>query len=332
VYDGTFLDYGLLVAKRPALFCEAKPTRKSLDDPKWVSQTINYANNEGVVWCVLTDGLRWRVFKANEAAPMEKKLAFEVLVGDLFDNHAQVRAERLFACLTPNAVADGELSRLGTQVFVDGRVQETLIELLENPPSRLVELLRTQMGADHGLKPADVRGALARVVRPAVDALEATPAPVSARPADTAPTSSGSLTSNAGTASSHLHGQPARDISYSDRLVKWPSVKPLHDALLTELAGNAGVDERRLYLAVNVDGVYSGGVEVQKSGLMVRVPLDLAAASAVAPSLAGRLVDVTGKGRWAPGRTEVRITEEAEISHAAALLTAPKSSQYAGSS
>jgi hypothetical protein len=173
VYDGTFLDYALLVSKRPALFCEAKPTRMALDDPKWVSQTINYANNEGVVWCVLTDGIRWRVFKANEAAPMEKKLAFEVSLNDLFDPQSAARAEALFHCLTPGAVAEGELARLGTQVFVDSRVQDVLSELLEEPPAKLVDLVRGQLGDGHGLKPADVRGALARVVGPAVDALKA---------------------------------------------------------------------------------------------------------------------------------------------------------------
>lgn len=173
VYDGTFLDYALLVSKRPALFCEAKPTRMALDDPKWVSQAINYANNEGVVWCVLTDGLRWRVFKANEAAPMEKKLAFEVTLAELFAPETSARAEELFHCLTPAAVAEGELSRLGTQVFVDSRVQDVLAELLEEPPAKLVDLVRSQMGEGHGLKPADVRGALARVAGPAADALRA---------------------------------------------------------------------------------------------------------------------------------------------------------------
>jgi hypothetical protein len=184
VFDGTFLDYALLVEKRPALFCEAKPTKKSLDDPKWMAQTINYANNEGVVWCVLTDGLRWRVFRANWPAPMDKKLAFEVTLEELFDEEKGDRARQLFACLTPSAVSEGELSRLGTQIFVDGRVQEVLIDLLESPPPKLVELIRSQFGADHGLKPADVRGALARVAAPAVAALSEAPASLPPRTGD----------------------------------------------------------------------------------------------------------------------------------------------------
>jgi hypothetical protein len=39
-------------------------------DPKWTAQTVNYANNEGVVWCALTDGVVYRVFKVNEPVDM----------------------------------------------------------------------------------------------------------------------------------------------------------------------------------------------------------------------------------------------------------------------
>src|ERR1700742_1669725 len=61
IYDGTVLDYALLVDGKPRVFVEAKALGKPLGDPKFVSQTVNYANTEGVTWCVLTDGLRYRV-------------------------------------------------------------------------------------------------------------------------------------------------------------------------------------------------------------------------------------------------------------------------------
>lgn len=317
VYDGTFLDYALLVAQRPALFCEAKPTRKSLEDPKWVAQTINYANNEGVVWCVLTDGLRWRVFKANEAAPMEKKLAFEVHVADLFDEERRGRTQQLFACLTPSAVADGELTRLGTQVFVDSKVQTTLLDVLENPPTKLVELLRSQMGSDHGLKPADVRGALARVVRPVLDALGTTQVSLPERAPSTAPASS--------EPAGETEAVPARvELGYVERLAKWPEQQALHDRLISLLSSKAEVEQKHLHLRVTSGDCYLGGVEVQKKGLMFRSPLGLEEAKSAAPLLADAMVDVTGKGRWAPGRTEVRVTSAEQLPAAVDLLLAAR--------
>lgn len=78
VYDGTLLDYALRLDGTPRLFIEAKAANKSLDDKAFIAQTVNYANNEGVVWCVLTNGLLYRVYKTNEPVGMEQKLLFEV--------------------------------------------------------------------------------------------------------------------------------------------------------------------------------------------------------------------------------------------------------------
>jgi hypothetical protein len=171
VYSGIFLDYALLVNSKAVLFCEAKPSGKRLEDPKWVSQTVNYANNEGVIWCVLTDGIRWRVFKANEALPMERKLAFEVYLTDLRTDVKRDHTLRLFQCLTPGAVADGELTRLGNQVFIDGRVREALIGSLEQPDKKLVDLLRGRIGDSAPLSPADIKAALTRVAAHAITVL-----------------------------------------------------------------------------------------------------------------------------------------------------------------
>ena len=91
VFDGTFLDYALKIDGTSKLFVEAKGIGKSLADKQFIAQTVNYANNEGVVWCVLTNGLVYRVYKSNEPVSMDRKLLFEV---DL-----------------PAAVKDGELDQ-----------------------------------------------------------------------------------------------------------------------------------------------------------------------------------------------------------------------------
>src|SRR6266702_1703971 len=57
VFDGTKLDYALKIGGKASLFVEVKGLSQSLDDPKFIAQTVNYANNEGVLWCVLTNGV-----------------------------------------------------------------------------------------------------------------------------------------------------------------------------------------------------------------------------------------------------------------------------------
>jgi predicted type IV restriction endonuclease len=49
------VDYALLVST-PKLFVEAKALGHNLEDHKWAAQTVNYGNNAGVKWVVLTDG------------------------------------------------------------------------------------------------------------------------------------------------------------------------------------------------------------------------------------------------------------------------------------
>jgi hypothetical protein len=49
VFDGTRLDYALMLDAKPALFVEVKGVGHSLDNPQFIAQTVNYANNEGVL-------------------------------------------------------------------------------------------------------------------------------------------------------------------------------------------------------------------------------------------------------------------------------------------
>jgi hypothetical protein len=66
VFEDTYLDYALKLDAAPRLYVEAKGLNENLDDKKFIAQTVNYANYDRVVWCVLTNGARVRVHKTNE--------------------------------------------------------------------------------------------------------------------------------------------------------------------------------------------------------------------------------------------------------------------------
>lgn len=311
VYDGTYLDYALIVEAKAVLFCEAKPTGKRLEDPKWVSQTINYANNEGVVWCVLTDGLRWRVFKANEAVTMAKKLAFEVTLEELTDPERRDNALRLFAHLTPAAVAEGDLSALGTQIFVDGRVREALSQLVDEPTKKFLDAIRAAIGPDISLSPAEVRAALARASDDVTAALSnsapsvpASPAVRSFDTADTAQPEPGSAAQRP--AAERGRG---REATYEERLAKWP-VADLIDATLRHDLDTAGfeVRERKLYRTIHRGGVLLGGVEAQRNCVKLRLKAGIPTLEALVPEAAGRLTDISKVGHWAPGVSSFDLT------------------------
>ena len=112
VYDNTSLDYALKVDGEAVLFLEAKGINKNLDDKGFIAQTLNYANNDGVVWCVLTNGLTYRVYKTNESVSMEKKLLFEVDLADVAGESA-ADAARSLALLSRESLIRGDLDRWG---------------------------------------------------------------------------------------------------------------------------------------------------------------------------------------------------------------------------
>jgi predicted transport protein len=160
VYDGTFLDYGLKAAGAHRLYVEAKAIGESLGDKKFVAQAVNYANNDGVVWCVLTNGLVWRVFKTNETAAMDKKLLFEIDISD--ESQPATDAAKLFRLISHESVVDGALDRYGERVFTDSRVRSALAKLAVDPPPELIDALGVHLG--HPPVPVDaLQRSLARI-------------------------------------------------------------------------------------------------------------------------------------------------------------------------
>ena len=76
---GTFLDYALKLDGKPRVYVEAKGLNENLDDKKFIAQTLNYANNDGVDVVRADQRLpAFRVYKTNEPVAMDRKLLFEV--------------------------------------------------------------------------------------------------------------------------------------------------------------------------------------------------------------------------------------------------------------
>jgi predicted type IV restriction endonuclease len=57
------VDYTLFLHATPALFVKAKELGVSLNDRESLLQTLNYANEAGVDWCVLAKREEWRFYK-----------------------------------------------------------------------------------------------------------------------------------------------------------------------------------------------------------------------------------------------------------------------------
>jgi predicted transport protein len=161
VYDGTFLDYALKLLGSPRIYVEAKGLGESLDDKKFMAQAINYANNDGVLWCVLTNGVRWSVYKTNEPVAMDRKLLLEVDLAEEKDSASE--KAKLLALIGREAVEAGALDNFGERVFTDARVRAALESLSLNAPEMLIKAIGSHLEGPN-VQPDAIRRSLARIL------------------------------------------------------------------------------------------------------------------------------------------------------------------------
>jgi hypothetical protein len=158
--DGKSVDYALKIDGKPVLLVEAKPLNDPLRDVKSVTQVVGYAANANVKWCVLTNGVTYKVYDSYEKAEGPAKLVFEVSIDPEEDRDAPVRqtVERL-SLLSPDSMAKGVLDQIAREAFTMVKIRKALDRIFADPPSTFVRLVRSKVG-DDTIKPAEVRKTL----------------------------------------------------------------------------------------------------------------------------------------------------------------------------
>ena len=74
---GTFCDLAIKLEGALQLLIEVKAIGLELKDAH-VKQAVDYAANQGVEWVVLTNGVKWRVYKVIFAKPIDHELVVEL--------------------------------------------------------------------------------------------------------------------------------------------------------------------------------------------------------------------------------------------------------------
>lgn len=161
--DGKSVDYALKIDRKPVLFLEAKPLNDPLTDVKSITQVVGYAANAGVEWCVLTNGVTYKVYHSTEKAEAPDKLLFEVSLDTKENKGMSVRqiAER-FSRFSRDAMGKGVLDEIGKETFTMGKIRKALDKMFAEPPNAFVRLVRSTIG-DDTIKPAQVKKALNRL-------------------------------------------------------------------------------------------------------------------------------------------------------------------------
>ena len=161
--DNKSVDYAMKINRKTVLLIEAKQLGDSLDDVKSITQVVGYAANDGIEWCALTNGVKYKVYKASENVSAPDKLLFEVSI-DPRDSEG-LSTEQLatqLKRLSRESLAQGVLDRLGTEIFTTGKVRKALDRLFLDHPASFIRLIRKNI-ADDSVTPAQIREALVRI-------------------------------------------------------------------------------------------------------------------------------------------------------------------------
>lgn len=145
------------------MFIEAKQLNNPLTSVKSITQIVGYAANAGVEWCILTNGITYKVYSSTKKAKAPDKLLFEVSIDPRETEGMTIQqvAEQ-FARFSREAMAKGELDEIGEQIFTTGKIRKALDKLFMDPPNKLIRLIRSTIG-DDTVRPMQIREAIKRL-------------------------------------------------------------------------------------------------------------------------------------------------------------------------
>ena len=302
--DGKSVDYAMKVNRKVVLHLEAKQLGDPLDDVKSITQVVGYAANDGIEWCVLTNGVRYKVYKASEKASAPDKLLFEVSI-DPKDAGGLIVEElaKQFNRLSRESMAKGLLDQLGTEIFTTGKVRKVLDRLFAETPASFVRLIRKTM-ADASVTPSQIEEALRRIwdtgkqTPPAIS--EGTDSQKQTRPVSERPPAEYSETH-------HTEGKPNEVVELYRGL----------DRFCQDLApGKVTRAYKVQYVTWSIDKAIFCCAHLQQGGLRVWVKTD---PKTFDPSLSFAR-DVSKIGHWGVGNVELAVNSLDRLHDAEAFV------------
>ncbi|HEY7967459.1 MAG TPA: hypothetical protein VID68_10545 [Solirubrobacteraceae bacterium] len=156
------ISYALRVGDRSALFVQTMPIDVGIEDSGLVEETLDHVSGAESGWCLITNGLHYRVFKADEAVAHDNRLLFELELAEVASEPSSDAARDL-ALLSRESLINGSLELRGEESYIDPRVRQALLDLCRNPSASFLEAMNEAVGGPS--VPAErVRASLARTV------------------------------------------------------------------------------------------------------------------------------------------------------------------------
>ncbi len=162
VHNNSSIDYALRIGDENVMFVEVRGVNDNLDDESFTTRAVERVNDEGVLWCVTTNGLIYRVYRSDELVPTDEKLSFEVDLSKVAVGSPSDCAN--LPLLSRESLADGSLALWGEQkVFTDPRVRTVLAQLAAKPSAAFLDAINEAIG-EHKVPRDRLRASLSRVL------------------------------------------------------------------------------------------------------------------------------------------------------------------------
>ena len=162
VHDNSSIDYALRIGDENVMLVEVRGVNENLDDERFTTRAVERVNDEGVLWCVTTNGLIYRVYRSDELVTTDEKLSFEVDLSKVAVGSPSDCAN--LPLLSRESLADGSLALWGEQkVFTDPRVRTVLAQLAAKPSAAFLDAINEAIG-EHKVPRDRLRASLSRVL------------------------------------------------------------------------------------------------------------------------------------------------------------------------
>ncbi len=135
------VDYALFAKGHPVLFLEAKALDINIDDHKFISQIISYANVSGVNWAVLTNGREWHLYTVFAKVPAAQKRLFSVEASD-------PKASGWLRWIMPSKLSGNELEVMWRHRFAERSIRQTLKQMITSRDADFMKLMQRKTGIE----------------------------------------------------------------------------------------------------------------------------------------------------------------------------------------
>ncbi|MEA1980609.1 MAG: DUF5655 domain-containing protein [candidate division Zixibacteria bacterium] len=316
--DGKFVDYALKLNKKVVLLVEAKSLGDPLSDMKAITQVVAYSANDGIEWCILTNGIKWKVYRSIEKCPAPDKLMYEVNLESIENEGITVQqiANQMWR-FSSEEMAKGTLDTLGEQTFTDGKIRKALQTIMSDSPRTLLNLLKKTVN-DDSLSPQQIKNSLTRI------AGEATliETPVSSVNTELS-TSDNKFRNEAAYKTGEMRKAKKGESPSNEN--NHTSGKPqetiqLYQAIDRFCLGlsSGEIKKRFLKKTINYEKKYHCFCSIHLLGSSIRIWLRLKFGNLEQPPAFAR--DVSGIGHWGAGDLELRITTLNELNESLPLI------------